>query len=69
MVFSELDWVPGKVMQDEDRCHRVGQVNSVLVQHLVFDESVDANMAKTIVSKQQIIDKALDHNVERGSSN
>jgi SWI/SNF-related matrix-associated actin-dependent regulator 1 of chromatin subfamily A len=69
VVFAELDWVPGNVMQAEDRCHRIGQRNSVLVQHLVFDESVDANMAKTIVSKQEIIDKALDHNLERASAN
>jgi SWI/SNF-related matrix-associated actin-dependent regulator 1 of chromatin subfamily A len=41
-------------------CHRIGQKNSVLVQHLVFNESIDANMAKTLVRKQAIIDAALD---------
>jgi len=60
VVFGELDWVPGNVSQAEDRCHRIGQRESVLVQHLVFDESVDALQAKMIVEKQGVITAALD---------
>ena len=60
VVFAELDWVPGNMTQAEDRCHRIGQVNSVLVQHLVLEGSIDARMANTLVSKQAVIDKALD---------
>jgi len=60
VVFAELDWVPGNVSQCEDRAHRIGQVDSVLVQHLVFTDSLDATMAKVIVSKQAVIDLALD---------
>jgi len=60
VVFAELDWVPGNLTQAEDRCHRIGQRESVLVQHLVFDGSLDARMAKILVRKQEIIDKALD---------
>jgi SWI/SNF-related matrix-associated actin-dependent regulator 1 of chromatin subfamily A len=60
VVFLELDWRPGIISQAEDRLHRIGQLESVLVQHLVFDGSLDAVMAKKIVAKQAIIDKALD---------
>ena len=60
VVFAELDWVPGNVSQFEDRAHRIGQTNTVLVQHLVLNESLDARMAKIIVRKQEIIDSALD---------
>jgi SWI/SNF-related matrix-associated actin-dependent regulator 1 of chromatin subfamily A len=60
VIFCELDWRPGIVTQAEDRAHRIGQENSVLVQHLVFEESLDATMAKMIVDKQEVIDKALD---------
>ena len=49
--------------QAEDRCHRIGQANSVLVQHLVLDGSIDAAMAQTLVEKQEIIDKALDDDI------
>ena len=59
VVFAELDWVPGNVSQAEDRCHRFGQKDSVLVQHLVVAGSLDALMAKTIVYKQGVIEKAL----------
>ena len=60
MVFAELSWVPGDVSQAEDRCHRIGQENSVLIQHLVVDGSLDARMAEVLVQKQKVLDRALD---------
>lgn len=60
VIFFELDWVPGNVSQAEDRCHRIGQKESVLVQHLVLEGSLDAIMARKIVAKQNVIDRALD---------
>jgi SWI/SNF-related matrix-associated actin-dependent regulator 1 of chromatin subfamily A len=58
-VFAELDWVPGNLTQAEDRLHRIGQRSSVLVQHLVVDGSIDAQLAHSIVAKQKIIDQAM----------
>lgn len=60
VVFAELDWTPGAMSQAEDRAHRIGQRDSVLVQHLVLDGSIDARLASTLVSKQAVADKALD---------
>jgi SWI/SNF-related matrix-associated actin-dependent regulator 1 of chromatin subfamily A len=60
VVFAELDWVPGNMSQAEDRCHRIGQHDSVLVQHLVLEDSLDARMANTLVEKQAVLDRALD---------
>lgn len=60
IVFAELDWVPGNVSQAEDRLHRIGQQQSVLVQHLVLDGSLDARMAHILVAKQRVIDEAMD---------
>jgi len=60
VVFAELDWVPGNMSQAEDRCHRYGQHNSVLVQHIVFEGSLDAAVAQTLVRKQAVIEQALD---------
>jgi len=67
VIFVELDWTPGKMSQAEDRLDRIGQVNLVLVIHLVFEESLDCKIAKTIISKQEIIEKALDVNVDNTS--
>lgn len=63
--FVELDWVPGNVTQAEDRCHRIGQRDTVNVYHLVLADSLDVHMAKTIIRKQTIIDHALDNITER----
>lgn len=60
VIFAELDWTPGNVTQAEDRCHRIGQTEPVLVQHIVMDGTIDARMAELIVSKQAVIDAALD---------
>lgn len=60
VIFAELDWVPGNISQAEDRLHRIGQTNSVLVQHIVLDGSLDVQLAQTIVRKQEIIEAALD---------
>jgi SNF2 family DNA or RNA helicase len=63
VVFAELDWTPGGMSQAEDRAHRIGQQNSVLVQHLVLDGSFDQRMAETIVEKQAVLDAGLDNPV------
>ena len=60
VVFAESDWTPGVLAQCEDRAHRIGQRESVLVTHLVWDGSLDARMAATVLAKQKIADRALD---------
>jgi len=59
VIFAELDWVPGNMAQAEDRCHRIGQEDSVLIQHLVLEGSLDAYMAKILIKKQAVLDAAL----------
>ena len=63
VVFAELDWTPSNISQAEDRAHRIGQSESVTVQHLVLDGSLDSKMAKMVVAKQAVIDQALDRKV------
>lgn len=60
VVFAELSMVPGDLSQCEDRLHRIGQQDNVLVQHLVLEESIDEWLANMLIEKQDIIDKALD---------
>ena len=60
VVFVEEDWVPGKITQCEDRAHRIGQRDNVLVKHLVLKGTLDAKMVTTNVRKQEVLDVALD---------
>lgn len=60
VVFAESDWTPGVLAQAEDRSHRLGQRNSVLVTHIVWDGSLDAHMAQLVIEKQYIAEQALD---------
>ena len=76
VVFAELDWVPGNMTQCEDRCHRIDEKNivdgkfvaddkdNVLVQHLVLEGSMDVQMAHKLIAKQEVIEKALDEDIE-----
>jgi SWI/SNF-related matrix-associated actin-dependent regulator 1 of chromatin subfamily A len=60
VVFVESDWTPGWMAQAEDRCHRIGQSESVLIQYLVFDGSMDALLCSMLVTKAAVANRALD---------
>ena len=60
VIFVELDWSPLVVQQAEDRCHRVGQRSSVLVQYLYFPDTIDAYLSDILAKKQSTITCAID---------
>lgn len=45
-------------------CHRIGQLNSVNIVHVVLDGSLDQQIATTLIEKQEIADRALDVGAE-----
>lgn len=63
VAFSELAWTPASMTQAEDRCHRIGQRDSVLVQHLVLDGSIDQRMSRLLIEKADVIGAILDGQV------
>lgn len=64
LVFAELDWRPGKMLQAEDRVHRIGQDRGVLIYYLVIEDSLEARMANVIASKMEVIRKAVENGGE-----
>lgn len=64
VIFAELDWVPGNMNQAEDRAHRIGQLNNVLIWHVVVDGTIDSRMAEILIQKQEIITSAMDDRIE-----
>ena len=69
VVFVELDWVPGIMVQAEDRAHRIGQRDSVTAWYLVLDGSIEVRMARILERKQAILDAALDGKAVEASGN
>eukprot|EP00397_Hematodinium_sp_SG-2012_P002748 GEMP01002756.1.p1 GENE.GEMP01002756.1~~GEMP01002756.1.p1 ORF type:complete len:1289 (+),score=254.09 GEMP01002756.1:46-3912(+) len=61
VVFAELYWVPGQMIQAEDRVHRLGQqANSVNIHYLVVEDSVDSIMYNTLCRKHRDLSAMLD---------
>ena len=59
VVFVEPDWVPGKIAQAADRCHRIGTVNPVTVDLLCVQGSIDARMLWSVLDKLEVIDQVI----------
>jgi len=60
VIFVEMEWTPAIMEQAEDRAHRIGQKNAVLVQYLVYDGSIDGMLAHKIVDKEEIIEGIME---------
>lgn len=58
VVFAELFWNPGVLCQAEDRAHRIGQTDSVVVQYLVARGTVDDTLWPMIQNKLVVLNKA-----------
>ena len=60
VVFAEMNWTPGLMVQAEDRCHRIGQINSVNVYYLFGEETVDAVIYPRLKLKSEVFASVLD---------
>ena len=60
VVFLELPWTPSLVSQAEDRCHRIGQKDSVTIYFLLAVGTIEEKIARLIDSKRKVLDAVLD---------
>ncbi|KAL1109987.1 hypothetical protein AAG570_014066 [Ranatra chinensis] len=58
IVFAELFWNPGELIQAEDRAHRIGQKDSVLVQYLLAKGTADDYLWPLVQSKLTVLKRA-----------
>nr|XP_042698972.1 SWI/SNF-related matrix-associated actin-dependent regulator of chromatin subfamily A-like protein 1 isoform X5 [Chrysemys picta bellii] len=58
VVFAELFWNPGVLIQAEDRAHRIGQTSSVNVHYLVAKGTADDYLWPMIQEKIKVLGEA-----------
>ncbi|XP_051839539.1 SWI/SNF-related matrix-associated actin-dependent regulator of chromatin subfamily A-like protein 1 isoform X2 [Antechinus flavipes] len=58
VVFAELFWNPGILIQAEDRVHRIGQSNSVSIHYLVAKGTADDYLWPLIQEKIKVLGQA-----------
>lgn len=60
VAFVELGWTPAEHDQAEDRCHRIGQEDSVTAWYLLAANTIDDRIAALIESKRAIVGSVTD---------
>lgn len=53
VILLETPWRPADIEQAEDRCHRIGQTETVICQHLVWNDSFEVHILKGIFDKMR----------------
>jgi len=60
VIFVEQDWTPAILRQAEDRLHRISQRKPVLSQYLVVPDSIDVNVMRSVITKIDVIERAIE---------
>ncbi|XAR56931.1 Calcium/calmodulin-dependent protein kinase [Bertholletia excelsa] len=60
VIFAELSWTPGDIIQAEDRAHRIGQVSSVNIYYLLANDTVDDIIWDVVQNKLENLGQMLD---------
>ena len=65
VLFAELYFVPGTILQAEDRVHRVGQTKVCDIRYIIAEGSLDDYIFKMLYHKLQTLDSVLDGRTDR----
>eukprot|EP01147_Barroeca_monosierra_P009179 gene9179-1470_t len=59
VVFLELYWNPGQLLQAEDRAHRVGQQCTVDVKYIICKNTLDEKIWAKVEKKMAVVGEAI----------
>lgn len=59
VIMNDLSFVPADHLQGEDRLHRPGQKNNVLVYYPIFDNTIERIIYNILEKKKNIIDQVM----------
>lgn len=65
VVFGELYWVPGVMLQCEDRVHRLSQKHNVTIYHLIGRHTLDDRVYQRLIKKLKTLDTMVDQREDR----
>lgn len=60
VLFLEQGWTPADMDQAVDRCHRIGQRDSVTGWLMLAKDTIDEDIAALISAKRAVVDRATD---------
>ena len=60
VLFIEQGWNPADMDQAADRCHRIGQKDSVTVYTMLCEGTIDERIAKLIDEKRTIVNAVME---------
>ena len=61
LIFGELYWTSGQLLQSESRIHRIGQTETSDVRYtLLLRDTLDDHLFKMVSFKQENVDRMLD---------
>lgn len=60
VAFIELGWTPADHDQAEDRCHRIGQKNSVTAWYLTAERTIDEEIETLLNKKRSVVTAATE---------
>jgi SWI/SNF-related matrix-associated actin-dependent regulator 1 of chromatin subfamily A len=60
VAFLEVGWTPAEHDQAEDRCHRIGQTDSVTAWYLIAQGTIDERIVELIESKRTVTSAIMD---------
>jgi SNF2 family DNA or RNA helicase len=59
-VFLDIPWTRGVYDQAVDRCHRIGQKNSVTIYNIICKNTIDERIAEIVQKKGALSDELID---------
>ena len=59
VIMNDLSFVPSDHLQGEDRCHRYGQKNNVIVYYPIFENTIEQIVFNILQRKKNIIDQVM----------
>ena len=60
VVMAELVWVPGDLIQAEDRAHRIGQTRGLAIYYLIAAGTCDDVMWRNVKDKLVTVGQTMD---------